>query len=84
MTIIIYSTSTCAACQALTNWLDKQGCSYTKKITDDDQAAMAEFMSLNDGMIGVPFTVITSDQGAVTKISGFDQRAFREALKPVM
>ena len=80
MQITIYSTSICAGCQALTNWLYKLGHSYTKKVTDEDPAIMAEFMTVNDGMIGVPFTVITDDAGMETKISGFDQRKFKEVL----
>jgi hypothetical protein len=40
---------------------------------------MMEFMSVNDGMIGVPFTVINKD-GVTTKISGFDQKKFKQVL----
>jgi glutaredoxin len=80
MNITIYSTSICAACHTLTQWLDKQGISYDKKITDEDPAVMMEFMSLNDGMIAVPFSVITDDSNTQTKISGFDQAKFRQAL----
>ncbi len=80
MEVTIYSTSICAACHTLTNWLDKVGVSYTKKITDTDSSVMAEFMTVNDGMIGVPFTVITADDGTVTKISGFDQSKFKQIL----
>jgi glutaredoxin len=76
----MYSTSICATCKSLGDWLHKNGFDYTKKITDDDEATMAEFMSVNDGMIGVPFTVITSDDGTQIKISGYDQKAFKSAL----
>lgn len=81
MNITIYSTSICAPCHSLTGWLDKLDISYTKKITDEDPAAMAEFMTVNDGMIGVPFSVITDDAGNVTKVSGFDQGKFKKALQ---
>lgn len=80
MTITIYSTASCAACHELTAWLEKNNKAYTKKITDEDPAAMAEFMAVNEGMIGVPFTVITDDAGAETKISGFDQATFKSVL----
>lgn len=80
MHITIYSTATCAACHALTKWLDKHQIDYTKKITDEDPAVMAEFMAINDGMIGVPFTVIEQDDGVQTKLSGFDQSAFQKLL----
>lgn len=80
MNIIIYSTSICASCKSLGDWLHKNGFEYTKKITDTDDAVMAEFLSVNDSMIGVPFTIITNDSGEQLKISGFDQRAFKSAL----
>lgn len=80
MTITIYSTTICAACHSLTQWLDKIGQTYDKKITDTDPAIMAEFMSVNGGMIGVPFTVIKDDAGNETKISGFNPGAFKKAL----
>ena len=80
MKITIYSTAACAACHTLTAWLDKQNIAYEKKITDENEAYMAEFMEVNDGMIGVPFTIITGDDGEETKISGFDQNKFKQAL----
>jgi glutaredoxin len=80
MEITIYSTTNCAACHQLTSWLDSQDKAYTKKITDEDPAAMVEFMSVNDGMIGVPFTVIKGDDGAATKITGFDLPKFKQTL----
>ena len=80
MNITIYSTSICASCISLGNWLNKNGFDYTKKITDSDDAVMAEFMSVNDGMISVPFTIITLDSGDQIKISGFDQKAFKSVL----
>lgn len=80
MNVTIYSTSVCAACHTLTGWLDTRGISYNKKITDENPEVMTEFMNVNDGMIGVPFTVITDEKGETTKISGFDQGAFKKTL----
>jgi glutaredoxin len=80
MNITIYSTTTCATCHLVTGWLDKQNISYTKLDTDEDAQAMVDFMSVNDGAIGVPFTVITSDTGQQTKILGFDHAKFKTAL----
>ena len=80
MKTVIYSTTICAACHALESWLDKNGQAYEKKITDTDPAIMDEFMSQNDGMIAVPFSIVTDDDGTETKISGFDQGKFKQAL----
>ena len=81
MNITIYSTSSCSTCQSLCDWLHKNGFDYTKKITDTDQATMEEFMAINDGFIGVPFTVITEDDGKQTKVSGYDLAALKAALQ---
>ena len=80
MNITIYSTTTCSTCHILTKWLDKESVEYTKKVTDEDDAAMAEFMSVNDGMVGVPFTVITHDDGEVTKFSGYNIAQLKQLL----
>lgn len=80
MNITIYSTTTCAFCHVLTAWLDKEKIIYTKKNTDEDSAALAEFMSINEGSLSVPFTVIKDDSGNETKILGFDQAKFRQTL----
>jgi glutaredoxin len=80
MTITIYSTASCAACNELTKWLEKNDLTYTKKITDEDASAMDEFMQVNDGMIGVPFTIVKDDAGKEVKISGFDQAKFKAVL----
>lgn len=80
MNITIYSTTTCSTCHILTQWLDKQGVAYIKKVTDEDPSAMAEFMSVNDGMVGVPFTVVTADDGQQTKFSGYDIKQLQALL----
>ncbi len=80
MEITIYSTTTCSFCHALRAWLEKQNIPYIYKLTDEDDAAMAEFMSLNDGFLGVPFTVIKDMNGSITKITGFDQPKFKKTL----
>ena len=73
MNITIYSTTTCSYCHALRAWLDKQNIPYAYKLTDEDDVAMAEFMSVNDGMLSVPLTVIKKDDGSEAKVLGFDK-----------
>ncbi len=79
MKITVYSTSTCATCHLVTEWLEKNSLAYEKKNTDENDDFMAEFMSVNDGMIGVPFTVIENDSNEKIKISGFDLKKFKNA-----
>jgi glutaredoxin 3 len=80
MTITVYSTTTCAFCHVLTSWLEKENIPYVKKNTDEDETAFMEFMSVNEGNIGVPYTVIKDDSGSETKILGFDQVKFKQVL----
>lgn len=78
--VIIYSTQDCAACHTLEKWLVQQDVPYEKKVTDTDPALMVEFMSVNDGMVGVPFSIVTDDEGNETKISGYVPAKFKQAL----
>lgn len=80
MNVTIYSTTTCSYCHALKAWLDKQSIGYDYKLTDEDDAAMGEFMSVNDGMLSVPLTVIKKDDGTEVKVTGFDQAKLASAL----
>jgi arsenate reductase-like glutaredoxin family protein len=80
MNITIYSTADCSECRVLKSWLDKQDITYTSKITDEDDGAMAEFMSVNDGMISVPLTVVTMDDGSQHKMTGFNPAKFKALL----
>ncbi len=80
MDITIYSTTTCSFCHALRVWLDKQNIAYDYKLTDEDYEAMEEFMRVNDGILGVPLTIIKKDDGSEAKIFGFDQAKLTQAL----
>ena len=79
MNITVYSTTNCGVCHAVMQWLDKQDIKYTNKIVDQDDAAMDEFMQVNEGMIGTPFTVIENNSQTV-KLAGFDIGKFKAAV----
>ena len=38
------------------------------------------FLLVDAFMVGVPFTVISVDAGNLTKMSGYDRKAFKRAL----
>ena len=78
--VVIFSTTTCSSCRVLMTWLDKENVTYSKKLTDEDDGAMAEFLNVNDGALGVPFSVISYESGLETKIHGFHKSKFKEAL----
>lgn len=78
--ITIFSTVSCSFCKLLMKWLDKQNIPYTKRMTDQDEAAFNEFMALSDGTLGVPFSVISFESGEQVKITGFDKSKFKKVL----
>lgn len=80
MTITIYTTTHCGVCHALMQWLDSKSITYTNKIVDQNDEHMQEYLSVNDGMIGTPFTVIEHDNNTF-KIQGYDQPRFNEILQ---
>jgi glutaredoxin len=81
MNVTVYSTTTCTFCHALLAWLDERDISYDYKVTDEDPAAMQEYLQVNEGIIGVPFTVITDDAGKTFKVLGFDKPKLQAALQ---
>lgn len=78
--VTVYSTTTCSSCKVLMSWLEKEGVPFSKKSTDQDEEAMTQFMRVNEGAIGVPFTVIEYESGMTVKIAGFHKSKFKEAL----
>lgn len=80
MSITIYTTANSEACTALTKWLKECGLKYSKKVIDKDPVSMAEYTSVNDGMVSIPFTVIVDDSGVETRISGFSKLLYGKVL----
>lgn len=79
MTITVYSTTHCGVCHALMQWLDGKDVPYINKVVDQNDEDMADYMAVNDGMIGTPFTVIEKN-GQLHKIQGYDQPRFNQIL----
>ena len=78
--IVMYTTQTCPYCKMLKGWLESKNIGYENKFVDDDQKAMDEMLKISEGHMGVPFTVITKDDGVQIKILGFDKLKFKEIL----
>jgi glutaredoxin 3 len=78
-TITIYSTATCGFCKMLKSYIASKDVPFEVKMADDDQA-IAEELYEKSGQLGVPFTIITDDDGVEEKILGFDRPRFDEAL----
>lgn len=73
MNIVIYSTTTCPYCKMLREHLDRNNIAYESRWVDQEESAKEEMMKASDGFLGVPFTVIKTDDGMEHKIVGFDK-----------
>ena len=77
--ITIYSTATCGFCKMLRGYLNDKDIKYDVKMADEDQAIAKELYE-KSGQLGVPFTVITDEDGNEEKILGFDRQRIDSAL----
>lgn len=77
--ISIYSTTTCGYCKMLKSYLQSKNIAYEEKLADLDQNLARELYE-KSGQLGVPFTVIETDEGKEEKILGFDRPRFDEVL----
>lgn len=73
MTITIYSTTTCPYCKMLKDYLGQKNQPFTEKFVDVDDVARDEMTASSGGFLGVPFSVITKDDGSKETILGFDK-----------
>lgn len=80
MQIIVYSTTTCPYCNMLKEYLKGKNASFTEKVVDLDDKAKDEMAEVSGGFLGVPFTVVTKDDGTKEKIIGFDRGKLDELL----
>lgn len=78
--VVIYSTTTCPYCKMLKSYLDEHQIQYEEKLVDNDEAAKQEMMSSSNGFLGVPFTVITKDDGTKETVIGFDKNRINTVL----
>ena len=77
--VTIYSTATCGFCKMLKSYLQDKGISYDEKTADTDQK-LAQELYEKSGQLGVPFTVITDEEGKEEGILGCDRGRINEAL----
>jgi hypothetical protein len=53
---------------------------FVEKLVDQDEAAREEMTKVSGGFLGVPFSVITQDDGTSATIVGFDKGKIDQAL----
>lgn len=73
MQIVIYSTTTCPYCKMLKDYLTLKQIAFTEKFVDTDETAKNEMMASSNGFLGVPFSVVTLDNGNKETVLGFDK-----------
>lgn len=57
----------------LKDYLKGRGISYSEKFVDMDESAKGEMSQYSGGFLGVPFTLISFDDGRKETVIGFDQ-----------
>jgi glutaredoxin len=57
----------------LKDYLEEKKIAYVNKFIDQDEAAKAEMEAESGGFMGVPYIVITKDDGSKEKVVGFDK-----------
>jgi len=80
MTVTVYSTTTCPYCNMLKNYLKENGVAFSEKLVDQDDAAREEMMKESKGFLGVPFTIVTKEDGTKEDIIGFDKGRVNEIM----
>ena len=80
MQVRIYSTVTCPYCKMLKDYLKQHNVSYEEKMVDRDEVAKEQMANDSNGFMGVPFTVITKDNGTKENVVGFDKKRLDETL----
>lgn len=75
----IYTTATCVYCRAEKAYLKEHKVDFEEIHVDEDPKAAEEMFHIS-GQLGVPFTVITQDDGKTENILGFDQARLSQAV----
>ena len=78
--VTVYSTATCGFCKMLKGYLTDKGVEFDVKMADEDQAIAQELYE-KSGQLGVPFTVVTDEDGKEEAILGFDRNKVDEVLE---
>ena len=58
----------------LKDYLTSKSIVYTEKLVDLDDEAKKAMLADSGGFLGVPFSVITKDDGTKETVIGFDQK----------
>ena len=65
----------------LKDYLNEKQIVFTEKLVDMDENAKEEMSGVSNGFFGVPFIVITKDDGTRETVVGFDKGKIDSILK---
>ena len=82
LNIVVYTTTTCPFCKMEKEYLDSKNIKYSEILVDQNPDAAQKMISMS-GQLGVPFTVITKENGEELKILGYDKPRLDEELSLV-
>jgi len=57
----------------LKDYLSSKNITFIEKMVDVDEVAQKEMAGISGGFLGVPFTLITKDDGTKESVLGFDR-----------
>lgn len=77
--IKVYSTPTCVYCNMLKDFLKEKNVDFDNVDVSVDQAAGQEMVQ-KSGQMGVPVSIITTDDGKEEIIVGFDKAKISDLL----
>ena len=77
--VTVYSTHTCSYCVMEKEYLDSKGIEYNQIFVDDDPAKASEMVE-RSGQMGVPVTVIITDEGKEEVVIGFQKDKINKLL----
>ncbi len=79
MNATIYTINTCNFCKSAKDFFTSKNIPFTEKNVEQDKAALDEMLKLSDNFAGVPFTIITKDDGTTVSLKGFTLQEFEHA-----
>lgn len=78
--VTMYTTTTCPFCKMEKDYLKSRNVSFGEVLVDQNPNEAQKMIEIS-GQMGVPFTVIVTDNGTQVNILGFDKIRIDEALK---
>ncbi len=77
--VVMYTTRTCPFCKMQKEYLNSKNIEFSEILVDEKPEEAQKMIAIS-GQMGVPFTVITKDDGANENILGFDRERIDFAL----